>query len=69
MRQAGVIAAAGLVAIEEMRGRLGEDHSHAKRLAQALSKMPGAQIDPTSVQTNIVFFNIEAGTFSSTSRL
>jgi len=60
MRQAGVLAAAGLIALEEMPHRLGEDHANARYLANELSKMPGIGIDPARVQTNIVIFDISA---------
>lgn len=57
MRQAGVIAAAGLVALETMVGRLAEDHARAARLAEAVaSRWPDAGCDPTRVATNIVVF-------------
>lgn len=59
MRQAGVLAAAALYAIEHNIERLAEDHANAKRLANALAEMPGVKIDPASVETNIVFFDIE----------
>lgn len=61
MRQAGVVAAAGLVAFEEMIGRLPEDHTRARRLAEALAAIPGVTIDLDSVQTNIVVFRPPAG--------
>jgi threonine aldolase len=60
MRQAGVIAAAALVALEEMRGRLGDDHRNAKTLAEGLSRIPGVRIDPHKVVTNIVSFEVDA---------
>jgi threonine aldolase len=60
MRQAGVLAAAGLVALEEMRGRLGEDHANAAYLAEALAQLPGIAVEPYA-GTNIVFFDV-AGT-------
>jgi threonine aldolase len=68
MRQAGVIAAAALVGLEEMRERLVEDHRNARRLADGLAQLPGVRIDPRSVVTNIVSFEIdpavmEAGAF------
>ena len=68
MRQAGVIAAAALVGLEEMRERLVEDHRNAKRLAEGLAQLPGVRIDAKSVVTNIVSFEIdpavmEAGAF------
>jgi len=58
MRQAGIIAAAGIVALEEMVDQLAEDHANAKRLAQGLADMPGIAIDPDSVQTDIVIFEL-----------
>ncbi len=64
MRQAGVIAAAGIVALETMVDRLAEDHEHARRLAEGLAELPGVRIDPAAVQTNIVFFDVDdAGAF------
>ena len=59
MRQAGILAAAGLIALEEMPGRLHEDHANAKLLAQALSKVEGIGIDPADVETNIVIFSTQ----------
>jgi threonine aldolase len=61
MRQAGVIAAAGIVALEQMVERLAEDHAHAKRLAEGLADIPGLIIDPARVQTNIVIFEVADG--------
>ncbi|HVF57135.1 MAG TPA: GntG family PLP-dependent aldolase [Pyrinomonadaceae bacterium] len=58
MRQAGVLAAAGLVALEETPPRLAEDHANARRLAEGLAELPGVRIDPESVQTNIVLFDV-----------
>jgi len=58
MRQAGVIAAAGLVALEESPKRLHEDHANARRLAEGLAELPGIRIDPESVVTNIVIFDV-----------
>jgi threonine aldolase len=55
MRQAGVLAAAGIVALEEMTGRLAEDHARARALAEGLSGLPGVQIDMAAVQTNMVY--------------
>ncbi len=60
MRQAGVIAAAALVALEEMRDRLAEDHRNAKRLAEGLARIEGVRIDAAKVVTNIVSFEIDA---------
>ncbi len=58
MRQAGIIAAAGIVALEEMIDRLVEDHENAKRLAEGISKIPGLLIDVDRVKTNILYFDI-----------
>ena len=66
MRQAGVLAAAGLIALEEMPHRLGEDHANARFLAGELAKLPGIQIDPARVQTNIVIFDITATGLATT---
>jgi len=68
MRQAGVLAAAGLIALEEMPHRLGEDHANARFLAGELTKLPGIRIDPARVQTNIVIFDI-TGTGLATTEL
>ncbi|MFQ5878761.1 MAG: GntG family PLP-dependent aldolase [Dehalococcoidia bacterium] len=59
MRQAGVIAAAGIVALETMRDRLVEDHATAKALARGLAQIPGIVIDPDTVETNIVIFRLD----------
>jgi len=61
MRQAGVLAAAALVALETMTERLAEDHAHARQLAEGLAELPGIRIDPRAVQTNIVVFHLEGG--------
>lgn len=58
MRQAGIIAAGALYAIEHNIERLAQDHAHAKRLATALAAMPGVSIDVDAVETNIVFFDV-----------
>ena len=58
MRQAGVIAAAGLVALEEGPKLLAMDHENAQLLAQGLAEIPGLQIDPKKVQTNIVMLKV-----------
>jgi threonine aldolase len=57
MRQVGVIAAAGLVALDEMIPRLADDHANARLLAERLAQLPDLEIDLASVQTNIVRFN------------
>jgi threonine aldolase len=66
MRQAGVLAAAGLIALEQMPHRLGEDHANARFLATELAKLPGIQIDPARVQTNIVIFDIASSGLATT---
>lgn len=58
MRQAGVLAAAGLVALEETPQRLHEDHDNAQRLARGLAELPGIRLDPERVVTNIVIFDV-----------
>ena len=58
MRQAGVLAAAGLVALDSMVERLADDHSNATRLAEGLANIEGISVDPTSIQTNIVIFEV-----------
>ena len=59
MRQAGVLAAAGLIALNEMPERLGEDHANARLLAEAVAKESSAEIDMDSVETNIVIFRLK----------
>ena len=59
MRQAGILAAAGLVALDTMIDRLAEDHQHARRLAHGLANIDGLSVDPESIQTNIVFFEVD----------
>ncbi len=61
MRQAGLLAAAGLVALEEGPKRLHEDHANARLLAEALAHMEGVAIDLDAVETNIVIFRLAAG--------
>jgi threonine aldolase len=56
MRQAGIIAAAGVYALEHHVKRLADDHTNARRLADGLAKLPGIVIDPKTVETNIVIF-------------
>jgi threonine aldolase len=56
MRQAGVLAAAGLIALNEMTGRLQEDHDNARLLANALAQLPQVELNPELVQTNILIF-------------
>jgi threonine aldolase len=59
MRQVGILAAAGIVALTQMVGRLGEDHGRAKRLAAGLAEIPGVEIDPARVQTNILVLRLK----------
>ena len=59
MRQAGILAAAGLVALDEMVERLHEDHDNAKYMARELGLVDGLQVDPSMVQSNIVFVGVE----------
>jgi threonine aldolase len=56
MRQAGILAAAGIIALKKMPLRLGEDHQNARYLASLLQKIPGINIDTTQVKINLVFF-------------
>ena len=58
MRQSGIIAASGIVALETMINRLSEDHDNAKRLAIGLAQIPGIGLDPEIVKTNIVYFEV-----------
>jgi threonine aldolase len=60
MRQAGVLAAAALYAVENHIDRLAEDHRNAQLIAQAVAQVPGLRLDPPDVQTNLVFFHVEA---------
>lgn len=59
MRQAGILAAAGILALKEMPKRLSEDHANAKRLAELLSQIDGVSIDKDSVEINMVFFKLD----------
>jgi threonine aldolase len=58
MRQTGIIAAAGIIALDEMIDRLTEDHINARRLAKGIAEIPGLSVDPDTVRTNIVFFDL-----------
>ena len=58
MRQAGILAAAGIVALESMIDRLAEDHARAKRLAAGLAKIPGLALDPGTPYTNMIFLSL-----------
>ena len=66
MRQAGILAAAGLIALEKHTARLKDDHENAKFLAEGLARIPGIKIDPASVVTNILIFDITATGMGST---
>jgi len=57
MRQAGILAAAGIVALEEGMGQLEQDHANARRLAEGLAEL-GLPVDPSEVQTNMVFLTL-----------
>jgi len=58
MRQAGIIAAGGIYALRHHVKRLAEDHANARRLAEGLAKLPGIKLDPATVETNLVFFDL-----------
>src|SRR5579871_2370105 len=58
MRQSGILAAAGIVALEQIVDRLVEDHANARRLAEGLAQSPGLDVDPAAVETNMVFFTL-----------
>jgi threonine aldolase len=60
MRQAGILAAAALIALEKSPQRLHEDHTNAKRLADGIAQIPGLKIDASKVRTNIVIFDCSA---------
>jgi threonine aldolase len=59
MRQAGVLAAAGIVALEKMVDRLAEDHANARRLVEGLADIPGYRVSPSRVQTNLVMIELD----------
>ena len=61
MRQAGILAAAGIYALEHNITRLKEDHDHAQRLATLLQRIPGVEIKPEQVESNIVMFEVKGG--------
>jgi threonine aldolase len=58
MRQAGILAAAGILALETMVDRLGEDHARAKRLARGLTRLDGLKLDPGTPYTNMIFCSL-----------
>jgi threonine aldolase len=59
LRQAGIVAAAGLYALDHNVERRAEDHDHARLLAEAIAELPRARVDPTEVETNIVIFEVD----------
>jgi len=65
MRQAGILAAAGIYAIDNHFERLAQDHRRAQMLARALAEMPGIEINPADVETNIVIFRLDPRRFSA----
>ncbi len=65
LRQAGILAAAGIVALETMVDRLAEDHANAKYFAECLADVPGIQLDPTLIKTDIVFFDITSNALTA----
>jgi len=69
MRQAGILAAAGIVALESMTGRLAEDHARAKKLADGLGQVPGLALDPGTPATNMVFLSLTPDVRSTTAEI
>jgi threonine aldolase len=65
MRQCGILAAAGIVALEEMVDRLSEDHVNAHQLAEGIADMAGVHVDPRTVQTDIVIFEVTSDLLSA----
>ena len=59
LRQAGIVAAAGLYALDHNVQPLADDHEHARLLAEGLAELPGASLDPSKVETNIVIFDVD----------
>ena len=59
MRQVGVLAAAGLIALDHMVDRLADDHANARTLAEGLAELPGVKCDLSRVQTNLVYFELD----------
>jgi threonine aldolase len=66
MRQAGIIAAGGVFALRHHVERLAEDHANARRLAEGLAGLPGLKLDPASIETNLVFFDLTGSLDAST---
>jgi len=69
MRQAGILAAAGIVALERMTERLAEDHARAKKLADGLKQVPGLALDPGTPATNMVFLSLTPDVRSTTEEI
>ena len=65
MRQAGIIAAAGIVALETMVDRLQEDHTNARLLADGIADLPGVVLDPETIKTNIIYFDMDDNVIES----
>jgi len=65
MRQAGIIAAAGIVALETMVDRLQEDHTNARLLADGIADLPGVVLDPETIKTNIIYFDLDDAAMES----
>jgi len=65
MRQAGIIAAAGIVALETMVDRLQEDHTNARLLADGIADLPGVVLDPETIKTNIIYFDLDDAAIES----
>ena len=61
MRQAGILAAAALYALDHHIDRLAEDHANAQKLAAGLRQIPGVRLDPETIDTNLVYFHLEPG--------
>lgn len=66
MRQAGIIAAAGIYALDHNIDRLAEDHDNARYLAEGLAGIPGIDVDPSTIETNIVFFDVGGTGYTGT---
>jgi threonine aldolase len=68
MRQAGIVAAAGLYALDHNVERLAEDHTNAKIFAEAIAGLPGLALDPAAIETNLVYFDVTAPGLDALSR-
>jgi threonine aldolase len=69
MRQSGMLAAAAIYALDHHRERLLEDHAHARLLAETLAACPAAEIDPSTIETNIVYFDVHGQAAKVAARL